>query len=57
MLMVGMATTVAGLGLLNLLSLGAAVLLGGKTVRDEKNACCNAGRPTPSRPSASTSTR
>ena len=36
MLMVGMATTVAGLGLLNLLSLGAAVLLGGKTVRDEK---------------------
>ena len=36
MLMVGMATTVAGLGLLNPLSLGAAVLLGGKTVRDEK---------------------
>ena len=34
--MVGMATTVAGLGLLNPLSLGAAVLLGGKTVRDEK---------------------
>jgi gas vesicle protein len=34
--MVGMATTVAGLGLLNPLSLGAAVLLGGKTLRDEK---------------------
>ncbi len=36
MLMVGMATTVAGLGLLNPISLGAAVLLGGKTVRDER---------------------
>ena len=36
MLMVGMATTVAGLGLLNPISLGAAVLLGGKTIRDEK---------------------
>jgi hypothetical protein len=31
-----MATTVAGLGLLNPISLGAAVLLGGKTVRDER---------------------
>jgi hypothetical protein len=36
MLMVGMATTVAGLGLLNPISLGAAVLLGGKTIRDER---------------------
>lgn len=36
MLMVGMATTVAGLGLLNPISIGAAVLLGGKTMRDEK---------------------
>ncbi|HVH22310.1 MAG TPA: Isoniazid-inducible protein iniA, partial [Pseudonocardia sp.] len=36
MLMVGMATTVAGLGLLNPISIGAAVLLGGKTIRDEK---------------------
>lgn len=36
MLMIGMATTVAGIGLLNPLSLGAALLFGGKTVRDER---------------------
>jgi hypothetical protein len=36
LLMIGMATTVAGLGLLNPLSLGAGLLFGGKTVRDEK---------------------
>jgi hypothetical protein len=36
MLMIGMATTVAGLGLLNPISLGAGLLFGGKTVRDER---------------------
>jgi hypothetical protein len=36
MLMVGMATSIAGLGLLNPLSLGAGLLFGGKTVRDER---------------------
>ena len=36
MLMIGMATTVAGLGLLNPVSLGAGVLFGGKTIRDER---------------------
>ncbi|MCO1656929.1 dynamin family protein [Pseudonocardia humida] len=36
MLMIGMATTVAGLGLLNPVSLGAGLLFGGKTVRDER---------------------
>ncbi len=36
MLMIGMATTIAGIGLLNPLSLGAGLLFGGKTVRDER---------------------
>jgi hypothetical protein len=36
MLMVGMATSLAGLALLNPLSLGAGLLFGGKTVRDER---------------------
>jgi hypothetical protein len=36
LLMVGMATTVAGIGMLNPLSLGAGLLFGGKTVRDER---------------------
>jgi Dynamin family len=36
MLMIGMATSIAGLGLLNPLSLGAGLLFGGKTVRDER---------------------
>ncbi|MEJ3655735.1 dynamin family protein [Actinomycetes bacterium KLBMP 9759] len=36
MLMIGMATTVAGLGMLNPLSIGAGVLFGGKQIRDEK---------------------
>ncbi len=36
MLMFGMATTVAGLTLINPVSIGAAVLFGGKTVRDER---------------------
>lgn len=36
MLMIGMATTVAGIGMLNPLSIGAGVLFGGKTVRDER---------------------
>ena len=37
MLMIGMATTVAGIGMLNPLSIGAGLLFGGKTVRDERN--------------------
>jgi hypothetical protein len=36
MLMIGMATTIAGLGMLNPLSIGAGLLFGGKTLRDEK---------------------
>lgn len=36
MLMIGMATTVAGIGLLNPISLGAGLLFGTKTVRDER---------------------
>ena len=36
MLMIGLATSVAGLGLLNPISLGAGLLFGAKTVRDEK---------------------
>jgi len=36
MLMIGMATTVAGIGLLNPVSLGAGLLFGGKTIRDER---------------------
>nr|WP_211177350.1 dynamin family protein [Pseudonocardia acidicola] len=36
MLMIGMATTFAGLALLNPISIGAAVLFGGKTVHDER---------------------
>jgi hypothetical protein len=36
MLMVGMATSIAGLGLLNPFSLGAGLLFGGKTIRDER---------------------
>jgi Dynamin family len=36
MLMVGMATTLAGFALLNPISLGAGLLFGGKTVRDER---------------------
>jgi hypothetical protein len=36
MLMIGMATTFAGLSLLNPISLGAGLLFGGKTLRDEK---------------------
>jgi hypothetical protein len=36
MLMIGMATTVAGLSLLNPISLGAGLLFGAKTVRDER---------------------
>ena len=38
MLMIGMVGTLAGLALLNPLSLGAGVLFGVKTVRDEKQA-------------------
>jgi hypothetical protein len=36
LLMIGMATTIAGLGLLNPISVGAGLLLGGKTVADER---------------------
>ena len=36
MLMIGMASTLAGLALLNPFSIGAGVLFGAKTVRDEK---------------------
>jgi len=36
MLMVGMASTLAGFALLNPLSVGAGLLFGGKTLRDEK---------------------
>ncbi len=36
LLMIGMATTVAGFGLLNPLSLGAGLLFGGKTIKDER---------------------
>jgi hypothetical protein len=36
MLMIGMATTVAGLSLLNPISIGAGLLFGAKTVRDER---------------------
>jgi hypothetical protein len=36
MLMIGMATTLAGLAMLNPVSLGAGVLFGTKTVRDER---------------------
>jgi Dynamin family len=36
MLMIGMATTIAGLGMLNPISIGAGLLFGGKTLRDEK---------------------
>jgi len=35
-LMFGLATSLAGMSLINPISLGAAVLLGGKTIRDEK---------------------
>ncbi|MHA6797175.1 dynamin family protein [Pseudonocardia bannensis] len=37
LLMIGLATSVAGIGLLNPISLGAGLLFGGKTVRDERN--------------------
>jgi hypothetical protein len=36
MIMIGMATSLAGLALLNPLSIGAGLLFGGKTVRDER---------------------
>ena len=36
MLMIGMATTLAGLALLNPISIGAGLLFGTKTVRDER---------------------
>lgn len=36
MLMIGMATTLAGIGMLNPLSIGAGLLFGGKSVRDER---------------------
>jgi hypothetical protein len=36
MLMIGMATTLAGMALLNPVSLGAGLLFGGKTVREER---------------------
>jgi hypothetical protein len=36
LLMIGMATSIAGLGLLNPFSVGAGLLFGGKTVRDER---------------------
>ena len=36
MMMIGMATTVAGLGMFNPISIGAGLLFGGKTLRDEK---------------------
>ena len=38
MLMIGMATTLAGLALLNPISIGAGLLFGTKTVRDERRA-------------------
>ena len=34
--MIGLATTVAGMALLNPISIGAGLLVGGKTVRDER---------------------
>jgi hypothetical protein len=36
LLMIGMATSIAGLGLLNPFSIGAGLLFGGKTLRDER---------------------
>ncbi|MFC5996039.1 dynamin family protein [Pseudonocardia hispaniensis] len=36
LLMIGLATSIAGMALLNPLSIGAGLLFGGKTVRDEK---------------------
>lgn len=36
LLMIGMATTLAGIGMLNPLSIGAGLLFGGKTVSDER---------------------
>jgi hypothetical protein len=41
MLMIGMATTLAGIGMLNPLSIGAGLLFGGKSVRDEKKRLLN----------------
>jgi hypothetical protein len=36
MLMIGMATTLAGIGMLNPFSIGAGILMGAKTVKDEQ---------------------